>query len=31
MGGHGYIKDYPMERFYRSARGISILEGVAMV
>ena len=31
MGGHGYIKDYPMERYYRSARGISILEGIAMV
>ncbi|MCP4753605.1 MAG: acyl-CoA dehydrogenase [Proteobacteria bacterium] len=31
MGGHGYIKDYPMERYYRSARGISILEGMATV
>lgn len=28
-GGHGYIREYPMERFYRDARGIAILEGMA--
>jgi alkylation response protein AidB-like acyl-CoA dehydrogenase len=28
-GGHGYIREYPMERFYRDARGVSILEGMA--
>jgi alkylation response protein AidB-like acyl-CoA dehydrogenase len=30
-GGHGYIREYPLERFYRDARGISILEGMAMI
>lgn len=30
-GGHGYIREYPMERFYRDARGVAILEGMAMV
>ncbi len=31
MGGHGYIREYPVERYYRNARGISILEGMAIV
>lgn len=31
LGGHGYIRDYPVERYYRNARGISILEGMAIV
>lgn len=31
LGGHGYIKDYPVERYFRSARGISILEGMAIL
>jgi alkylation response protein AidB-like acyl-CoA dehydrogenase len=31
LGGHGYIRDYPQERYYRNARGIAILEGVATV
>jgi alkylation response protein AidB-like acyl-CoA dehydrogenase len=30
-GGHGYIREYPMERFYRDSRGVSILEGMATV
>lgn len=30
-GGHGYIREYPLERFYRDARGVAILEGMAMV
>ena len=30
-GGHGYIREYPMERFYRDARGVAILEGMATV
>jgi len=29
MGGHGYIRDYPVERYFRNGRGISILEGMA--
>ncbi|MBU0996332.1 MAG: acyl-CoA dehydrogenase family protein [Proteobacteria bacterium] len=31
MGGHGYIRDYPVERYYRNGRGISTLEGVASI
>ena len=31
LGGHGYIREYPVERYYRNARGISILEGMATV
>jgi alkylation response protein AidB-like acyl-CoA dehydrogenase len=31
LGGHGYIREYPVERYYRNARGISILEGMAIV
>jgi alkylation response protein AidB-like acyl-CoA dehydrogenase len=30
MGGHGYIREYPVERYYRNSRGISILEGLAI-
>lgn len=29
MGGHGYIRDYPVERYFRNGRGIGILEGIA--
>ncbi len=31
LGGHGYIRDHPVERYYRNARGIAILEGLASV
>ncbi len=31
LGGHGYIRDYPVERFYRNGRGIGILEGMTTV
>ena len=31
LGGHGYIREYPVERYYRNGRGISILEGLASV
>jgi alkylation response protein AidB-like acyl-CoA dehydrogenase len=31
LGGHGYIRDYPQERYYRNGRGISILEAVAIL
>jgi alkylation response protein AidB-like acyl-CoA dehydrogenase len=31
LGGHGYVRDYPMERYYRNSRGISILEAIATV
>ncbi|MCP4752528.1 MAG: acyl-CoA dehydrogenase [Proteobacteria bacterium] len=31
LGGHGYVREYPVERFYRNGRGIGILEGMATV
>jgi alkylation response protein AidB-like acyl-CoA dehydrogenase len=31
FGGHGYIRDYPLEMWYRNARTISVLEGAAAV
>lgn len=31
LGGHGYIREYPVERYYRNSRGVSILEGMASV
>jgi acyl-CoA dehydrogenase len=31
LGGHGYIRENPVERYYRNGRGIAILEGMAMV
>lgn len=31
MGGHGYIREYPVERYYRNGRGISIIEAIATV
>ena len=31
LGGHGYMRDHPVERYYRNGRGIAILEGMATV
>lgn len=31
LGGHGYVREYPVERYYRNGRGIAILEGLAIV
>jgi alkylation response protein AidB-like acyl-CoA dehydrogenase len=31
LGGHGFIREYPVERYYRNSRGVSILEAVATV
>lgn len=31
LGGHGYIRENPVERYYRNGRGIAILESMAMV
>ncbi|MBT7697950.1 MAG: acyl-CoA dehydrogenase, partial [Desulfobacterales bacterium] len=30
-GGHGYIRDYPQEIYYRNGRSIGIIEGMATV
>ena len=27
LGGYGYLKDYPLEKYYRDARVLSIYEG----
>jgi alkylation response protein AidB-like acyl-CoA dehydrogenase len=29
FGGHGYIRDYPLEMWYRNARTLTVLEAVA--
>lgn len=31
LGGHGFTREYPVERYYRNGRGISIIEGIATV
>jgi alkylation response protein AidB-like acyl-CoA dehydrogenase len=31
LGGHGYIKDHPVERWYRDLRAIGVMEGVVLV
>ncbi len=31
LGGHGYIRDYPVEMWLRNARGFSAMEGIAIV
>jgi len=28
-GGYGYIKDYPLERYFRDARILEIYEGIS--
>lgn len=30
LGGHGYIRDHPVELFLRNARGFAVLEGMAI-
>ncbi|BDT88606.1 putative acyl-CoA dehydrogenase [Nocardia cyriacigeorgica] len=31
LGGHGYTKEHPVERWYRDLRGIGVAEGVVLV
>jgi alkylation response protein AidB-like acyl-CoA dehydrogenase len=31
LGGHGYIRDYPVELWLRNARAFAVMEGLAMV
>ncbi len=31
LGGHGYIRDHPVELWLRNARGFSVMEGITMV
>jgi alkylation response protein AidB-like acyl-CoA dehydrogenase len=29
LGGHGFIREHPVELWYRAARTLTVLEGVA--
>lgn len=31
LGGHGYVKEHPVERWYRDLRSIALMEGVVLV
>jgi len=31
LGGHGYIKDHPVERWYRDLRAVGVFEGALLV
>ena len=31
LGGHGFVKEHPMERWYRHLRAIAIMEGGLLV
>ena len=31
LGGHGYVKDHPVERWYRDLRAAGVMEGVLVV
>ncbi|BBY54643.1 acyl-CoA/acyl-ACP dehydrogenase [Mycobacterium koreense] len=31
LGGHGYIKEHPVERWYRDLRAIGVAEGVVLI
>jgi alkylation response protein AidB-like acyl-CoA dehydrogenase len=31
LGGHGFVKEHPVERWYRDLRAVSIMEGGVLV
>jgi alkylation response protein AidB-like acyl-CoA dehydrogenase len=31
LGGHGYVKEHPVERWYRDLRGAGLMEGVLVI
>ncbi len=31
LGGHGYTKEHPVERWYRDLRAIGVMEGAVLV
>jgi alkylation response protein AidB-like acyl-CoA dehydrogenase len=31
LGGHGYIREHPVELWFRNGRGIEIIDGLAIV
>ena len=30
LGGHGFVKDHPVERWYRDLRAIGVMEGALL-
>jgi alkylation response protein AidB-like acyl-CoA dehydrogenase len=31
LGGHGFVKEHPVERWYRDLRAAAVMEGVVMI
>jgi len=31
FGGHGFVKEHPVERWYRDLRAIGVMEGAVLV
>jgi alkylation response protein AidB-like acyl-CoA dehydrogenase len=31
LGGHGFVKEHPVERWYRDLRGAGVMEGALLV
>ncbi|MCW2852529.1 MAG: butyryl-CoA dehydrogenase, partial [Nocardioides sp.] len=31
LGGHGFVKEHPVERWYRDLRAVGIMEGAVIV
>ena len=31
LGGHGYVKEHPVERWYRDLRALAVMEGGVLV
>jgi alkylation response protein AidB-like acyl-CoA dehydrogenase len=31
LGGHGYVKEHPVERWYRDLRAAGVMEGVLVI
>ena len=31
LGGHGYVKEHPVERWYRDLRAVGVMEGAVLV
>jgi len=31
LGGHGYMREYPLERMFRDARQLAIVEGTSQI
>jgi len=31
LGGHGYVKEHPVERWYRDLRAAGVMEGILVI